>query len=173
MRRSLTIVVALHWTALFAALAVVAGLDAESGTRSVSLFLGAAAPLSADTAGSAGLSLAFALASALFLWLVATAALDGRAGGETRDVASVAIVPGVFLIGLLTVTAAVEPMPGVYASLAAMFAALLFTHLVIGASSTGEAAGEGRLAARAMAAQAAHRAMLPRLTGRPVSEAVA
>ena len=168
MRRSLTLIVALHCMAVFVVLAVVAGRDAEAGTRDLALALGGGG-LAADPVGATGLTLAFALLGILFTWMFATAAV---ARDWARDVSRLSTIPAMFVTALLAALSLADPATGGPAIFGAMLAALAATWIATGEGLSGGAradVADGRLVARQLAAQAAHRAMLPRMPGRPTA----
>jgi hypothetical protein len=168
MRQFLTLVIAVHWTAAFALLAGLAALDAETGSRAVLTYLGGAAGLPADSIGSTGLSLAFALVATLFLWVFVAAVVD-RNGADrtTEEVGRMAVISASLVVALLALTALAGTTGGFFPGLAAVFAALLCSQLVIVAEYR-KALDEEQInaAIRLMAVGAANRAMLSRLSGR-------
>jgi hypothetical protein len=168
MRQFLTLVIAVHWTAAFALLAGLAALDAETGSRAVLTYLGGAAGLPADTIGSTGLSLAFALVATLFLWVFVAAALDrDRADHTTEEVTRMAVISGSLVVALIALTAFAGTTAAFFPGLAAVFAALLCSQMAI-VSEHRKALSEEQInaAIRLMAVGAANRAMLSRLSGR-------
>jgi hypothetical protein len=125
----------------------------------------------ADTIGSTGLSLAFALVSSLFLWAFVTAAADrDPSDGTTEEIARLAVISGSMVVALLALTSFVGTGNAFFPALAAVLASLLCSFMAIVAErrrplSEQEIADAIRL----MAVGAANRAMLSRLSGRPAT----
>lgn len=169
MRQLLTLVIAFHWTAAFALLAGLAALDAEAGSRAVLSYLGGSANLPGHTVGSTGLSLAFALVSTLFLWAFVTAAVDrDPSDGTTEDTARLAVISGSMVVAILALTSLADTSQAFFPALAAVFASLLCSLMAIASERRQRAPSEEEIVAaiRLMAAGAANRAMLSRLSGR-------
>jgi len=183
MRYILTILIAFHWMAVFAMLAVVSTVDPEQGILPALRFLGAIPLDDAYHAGGGPLAagfLAFALAvgSLLFLWTLLTVSLgDGSFGGETEVVARRAFGCGVGVLSVLLIGGGMLAVSGLFLTSAVALAALLVSYLAVYAerwavsffSAPDDA--DLRAAVRVMAAGAAHSAMLSRLSGRAGSEA--
>lgn len=168
MRQFLTLVIAVHWSAAFALLAGLAALDAETGSRIALTYLGGAAGLPADTIGSTGLSLAFALVATLFLWVFVAAAVDRDSGDRsTEEVARMAVISGGVVVSMLALTSFAETTTVFFPALAAVFASLLCSLMAI-VLERRKTLNEDEIAAviRLMAVGAANRAMLSRLSGR-------
>lgn len=161
MRRSLTLVISLNWTALFAALSLLAVLDASSGGGMLAHALGGQAAVF-NGAGSTGMALAFALVASVFLWFAATSALVSETAA-LRDVAKHASIVGAFLSCAAALATVAEPAFGSIHAFGAMFIGILATAFVVGAWE--RAPDESRAVARSMAAGAAYGALMPRSRG--------
>jgi hypothetical protein len=182
MRYILTMLIAFHWMAVFAMLAVASMVDPEQGILPALRFLGAIPLEDSYYAGggplAAGfLALAFAVGSLLFLWTLLTVSLgDGVFGGETEAVARRAFGCGVGVLSVLLIGGGLLPVSGLFLTSAVALAALLVSYLAVYAerwavsffSAPDDA--DLRAAVRVMAAGAAHSAMLSRLSGRAGSE---
>lgn len=161
MRRSLTLVIALNWTALFAVLSAFSVLDASSGVGMLAHALGGQAA-HVDGFGSTGMALAFASVASVFLWFAATSALVGEATA-LREVAKQASIVGAFLSLAAALATVAEPSLGSVPAYGAMFAGILVTALMVGTWE--RVPDESRLVARSMAAGAAYGALMPRNRG--------
>jgi hypothetical protein len=90
MRHSLTLLIAFHWMAVFALVAMVSTLDPEHGILAALSLLGVAPTPDAFLSGGGPLaagcfSFAFAVAGVLFLWTLATAFFaDSFAFGDSE-----------------------------------------------------------------------------------------
>src|SRR5690606_30824475 len=85
MSRILSLFVSLHWTVIFTALALLAGLHGGENFAAVLAAIGIQFPLHAlmvPPALCALLAIAFGLVAVLFLWGLVTGALDRRANSE-------------------------------------------------------------------------------------------
>ncbi len=161
MRRSLTLVISLNWTALFSALSVLAVLDASSGGAMLAHALGGQAA-DVTVSGSAGMALAFALVASVFLWFAATTALVAEPAA-LRDVAKQASIVGAFLSFAAALATLAEPAVGSIQAFGAIFTGILVTAFVVGAWAP--VPDESRVVARSMAAGAAFGALMPRSRG--------
>jgi hypothetical protein len=178
MRHILTILIAFHWMAVFALMAVVSTLHPEHGIFAALSLLGAAPTPDATLSGGGPLvagffSFAFAVAGILFLWTLATAIFD--AGFPYRDhehVARLAFAGGIAVFSLLLAGAAVFSVPALFATGASVIAALLVSYVCVFAERLAASVfgtpsdADLRAAARLMAAGAAHGALLSRISGR-------
>ena len=178
MRHILTPLIAFHWMAVFALLAMVSTLDPEHGILAALKLLGAAPTPDAFFSGggfpAAGFfSFAFAVAGVLFLWTLATAFFSGSFPfGDTERVARLAFGAAIGSLSLLTVTAAAGQTGDLFVGSSIAVAALLVSYLAVFAErwavtilSTPDDT-DLRAAARVMAAGAAHTAMLGQFSGR-------
>jgi hypothetical protein len=183
MRHILTLLIAFHWMAVFALLAMVSALNPEHGILAALSFLGAAP--TPDAFGDGGLlatgffSFAFAVAGVLFLWTLATALFSGRFPyGDCERVARIAFGAGVGVFSLLLLCGVSPPIPGLFLTSAIAIAALLTSYLAVFAERwaetilTAPSDADLRAAARVMAAGAAHSAMLGHISGRTTPTAV-
>lgn len=182
MRHILTMLIAFHWMTVFAMLAIVSTVDPEHGIFAALRFLGAVPLPEAHEMGggplaAAFLAFVFAVASALFLWMLLTVSLgEGLFGGETEAVARRAFGSGVGVLSLLLIGGGLLPVSGLFVTSAVALAALLVSYLAVyaerWAASFFAAPDHADLhaAVRVMAAGAAHSAMLTRLSGRADTE---
>jgi hypothetical protein len=178
MRHVLTLLIAFHWTAVFALMAMVSTLDPEHGILAALNLLGAAPTPDAFISGGGPLaagffSFAFAVAGVLFLWTLATAFFSGASPlGDIERVARLAFAVAVGVLSLLMLTAAVERTTGVFATGLTALVALLVSYLAVFAERWAvtilavPSDSDLGAAARVMAAGAAHTALLGQLSGR-------
>lgn len=178
MRHILTIIIAFHWTAVFALLAVASMLNPEQGILAALSFLGASPTPDAFFSGggllAAGVfSFAFAVASVLFLWTLATALLgESFPFGGSEHVARLAFCAGIAAFSLFLLCGPFLAAPHLFLTSTIAVGALLASYLTIFAErwsvsvSAAPADSDLRAAARLMAAGAAHGALLSRISGR-------
>ena len=178
MRYILTMLIAFHWTSVFAMLAIVSTVEPEQGIFPALRLLGAThfhemGEASGGPLAAALLAFAFAVASLLFLWTLLTVALgDGFFGAQSEEVARRAFGCGVCVVTLLLIGGALLPVSGLFLTSGIALAALLSSYLAVYAErwavSFVSAPDDADLhaAVRVMAAGAAHSAMLTRLSGR-------
>lgn len=178
MRHILTQLIAFHWTAVFALLAIVSLLDPERGIFAALSFLGAAPTPDAYSTGGGPLmagfvSFAFTVAGVLFLWTLATAFFGGgQPHGGYETLSRLAFGAGVGAFSMLMLAGALFPVPDLFATSAVAIAALLISYLAVFAerwtmmTTSGPADADIRAATRLMAAGAAHSAMLGQISGR-------
>ena len=137
MRHILTMLIAFHWMAVFAMLAIVSTVDPEHGMLAALRFLGAvplpdASDLGGGPLAAAFLAVAFAVASVLFLWTLLTDRLgDGMFGSETEAVARRAFGCGIGVLSLLLIGGACCRCPGLFVTSAVALAALLASYLAV------------------------------------------
>jgi hypothetical protein len=179
MRHTLTLLIAFHWMAVFALLAMVSTLDPEHGILAALSLLGAAPTPDAFISGGGPLaagffSFAFAVASVTFLWTLATALFSGSSPfGGTERVARLAFGTAVGVFSVLTLSAAAERSSSLFLSGSIAIAALLVSYLAVFAERwavtilSAPSDSDLRAAARVMAAGAAHTALLGQISGRP------
>lgn len=179
MRHILTPLIAFHWMAVFALMAMVSTLDPEHGILAALNLLGAAPTPDAFFSGggraTAGFfSFAFAVAGVLFLWTLATAFFSGDAPfGDTEQVARLAFGAALGCFSLLTITAAAGEIGQLFVISCTAIGALLVSYLAVFAERWAVTIlstpndSDLRAAARVMAAGAAHTALLGQLSGRP------
>jgi hypothetical protein len=184
MSRILTLFVSLHWTAVFAALALLAGLDGGENFAAVLAAIGVQFP--ADTLSMpvpatlcAVLAVGFGIVAVLFLWTLVTGLFDRRVeGNEADEVARLAFggAVGVFTLVFLGCAATVEVI-GLYRSMALEMGALLASYLAICAERRMAVAAMARANdpagafVRTMALHAAHDSLIARLGGGRASKA--
>lgn len=178
MRHVLTQIIAFHWMAVFALLAIMSTLNPQQGIFAALTFLGAAPTPDAYAWGGGAVaagffSFAFAVASVLFLWTLATAFFGGIfPNGDFEPIARLAFGSGIFVVSLLLLGGASMPIPGLFVTSAIVIAALLASYLAVFAErwavsmNTAPNDSDLRAAARVMAAGAAHSAMLGAISGR-------
>jgi hypothetical protein len=178
MRHILTLLIAFHWMAVFALLAMVSALNPEHGILAALSFLGAAPTPDAFFSGGGLLatgffSFAFAVAGVLFLWTLATALFsEGFPYGDSERVARIAFSAAIGVFSLLLLCGVSPPIPGLFLTSAIAIAALLASYLAVFAERwaetilTAPSDADLRAAARVMAAGAAHSAMLGHISGR-------
>jgi len=172
MRLLLSSVLAIHWMAVFAMLAIVTTIAPARGSLSALELLGvhhSGVDFAGSEAFAAVLSLVFATVSALFLWTFLVAALEAGRSRDADEVARYAFTGGVFALTTLLLVGAVQDADGLFVSIGTLLAALLVSYLAIAAErmtavAPKEAGGQSR--AQMMALEAAHRASLSRLSGR-------
>src|SRR5262245_34865667 len=134
MRHILTLLIAFHWMAVFAFLAAVSALDPENGIYAALSLLGAAPTPDAFLSGggllATGLfSFAFAVASVLFLWTLATALFsEGFPYGDSERVARMAFGAAIGVFSLLLIAGMSRPVPGLFPVCAIAIAALLTSY---------------------------------------------
>lgn len=184
MRHILTLVIAFHWMAVFALLAIVSTLNPEHGILATLSFLGVAPTPDADLSGggpmAAGFfSFAFTVAGVLFLWTLATAFFRNAMPSDTADhIGRLAFGAGICAFSLLLLGGALFPVSGLFPVSAIAVAALLASYLAIFAERwsisllSARLASDFRAPARLMAAGAAHTALLERISGRTGMEAM-
>ncbi len=178
MRHVLTRIIAFHWMAVFALLAIVSVLNPEQGILAALTFLGAAptpdALLVDGGLWAAGFfSFAFAVASILFMWMLATAffATEPSGGGFDR-VARFAFGAGMSAFSLLLFGGATLPVTGLFPVSVLAIVALLASYLCVFAEHraismfTAPVDADLQAAIRLMATGAAHSAMLGHITRR-------
>lgn len=179
MNRILTLFVSLHWTIVFAALALLAGLHGGENFGAVLASIGIqfpvdALPMPVPAALCALLAVGFGIVGALFLWMFVTGAFDRRiADNEADEVARLAFggAVGIFTVVFVGCATASEAS-GLYRSVAVEMGALLVSYLavcaerrmVVAAAETREAESVGN-AARNMALHAVHDSLVARLAG--------
>jgi hypothetical protein len=178
MRHILTLLIAFHWMAVFALLAMVSALNPEHGILAALSFLGAAPTPDAFFSGGGLLatgffSFAFAVAGVLFLWTLATALFsEGFPYGDSERVARIAFSAAIGVFSLLLLCGVSPPIPGLFLTSAIAIAALLASYLAVFAERwaetilTAPSDADLRAAARVVAAGAAHSAMLGHISGR-------
>lgn len=183
MRHILTLLIAFHWMAVFAVLAVVSAFDPENGILAALSLLGAAPTPDAFLSGGGLLatgffSFAFAVAGVLFLWTLATALFsEGLPYGDCERVARIAFGAAIAVFSLLLISGMALPVPGLFPSCATGIAALLASYLAVVAERWAVTIlslptdADLRAAARVMAAGAAHSAMLGHISGRAKTQA--
>jgi hypothetical protein len=177
MGRILTLFVSLHWTAVFVALALLAGLNGGENFAAVLAAIGIqfpvdALPMPVPATLCALLAVGFSIVAVLFLWALVTGLLDRRAeGNEADEVARLAFggAVGVFTLVFLGCAMRAEAI-GIYRSMALEMAALLASYLAICAerrmavaAAAARASNPAGGAARTMALHAAHDSLLARL----------
>jgi hypothetical protein len=181
MRRILSLFLALHWMIVFAALAMLCGVDGQGGFTAVLHAVGLAVPsnlpyFAAGSAVSTGFASGFGLVAVLFLWTLLTALFDQEESGGMDDVARIAFGSAIGMITILFLVCAFASVQGFYGITALELAALAGSWLAI--------SGEKRLleqpalphgepvqsAARLMALGAAHNSLLRRLQGQILHE---
>ena len=181
MGRILTLFVSLHWTAVFAALALLAGLNGGENFAAVLAAIGIqfpaeALPMPVPAAFCALLAVGFGIVAVLFLWALVTGLLDRHAdGNEADEVARLAFGSAVGVLTLVFLGCAMRGEAiGIYRSIAIEMAALLASYLAVYAERRMASAAAARAgsrttgAARTMALHAAHDSLLARLgAGRP------
>lgn len=176
MRRFLTMVLAIHWTAAFAMLAVACTIDPASGFAAPLRFLGADVSGVEQDGGSeaaAFFAICFAVVAMLFFFALVEI-LFGIAAGERRRHPDFhkAFAAAAVALTLLLLAGAVERVPDLFATVESLLAASLASYLAIYAEwwarrEEAKSAGpRGRAAARLMALGAAHDTLLPGLAGR-------
>lgn len=179
MRRTLTSVISLYWAVAFALLAAASlRFTTIAQAAPAGQFQQILKPLAANELLATGFAAGSALVSAIFVWSVATSALE-RSGGwsGSDDVARTAFSSAVTLLAAVLVSAAFTPTEGVVSGISIQMAALAACYAAV--------VSEGRLARRfaqkrandrreaitQMALGAAHQSLLPRLfSGRPSGE---
>lgn len=167
MRSHLSSAVLLHWTVVFAGLALVCVSEAEGGLQAILELVG----LRETAAGGRGLGVSALLgsgsllAATLFFWAFLAQALGERGAAETARLAFTVAV--LMLTGLL-MAGALRQADGLLGSMALLLAALLASHLVIAAEGgrpAGASVEPGSSTAKLMAADAAHTSSLRRPPG--------
>jgi hypothetical protein len=178
MRHILTPLIAFHWLAVFALLAMVSTLDPEHGILAALSLLGAAPTPDAFFSGGGPLaagffSFAFAVAGVLFLWTLATAFFSGSFPfGDTERVARLAFGTAVGIFSVLTLSGASERIPDLFLTGSIAIVTLLASYLAVFAERwavtilSAPTDSDLRAAARVMAAGAAHTALLGQISGR-------
>jgi len=178
MRHILTLLVAFHWMAVFALLAIVSTLNPEHGILAALSFLGAAPTPDAYLSGGGPLvagffSFAFTVAGVLFLWTLATAFFsEGFPHGDAEGIARLAFGSGIGVFSFLLLGGALLSVSGLFVVSAIAVAALLASYLAVFAERWVVSIlsmpndSDLRAAARLMAAGAAHGALLSRISGR-------
>jgi hypothetical protein len=171
MSRILTLFLILHWAAVFSLLAALAVFGGDGGADGFSFF---GVPMSAGgdvyiasvPVLRAAVTLGFAFCAVLFWWAFVTlfVSSDGQAGDEVLRMAFAAASG---LMTLMLVVGAVKAPAGLFAAMAAHFAALIASYLAIrGEQQLGEqvdkSEDELRLAARVRAIDASQTARLSR-----------
>src|SRR5262245_44917886 len=131
MRHILTILIAFHWTMIFALLAVVSTLHPERGIFAALSFLGVAPTPDAYPSGGGPLvagffAFAFAVAGVLFLWALATVSFGEVFPYRDREgVIRLAFGAGIGAFSLLLLGGMLYPVSGLFLTGAAAMAALL------------------------------------------------
>ena len=162
MRSHLSSAVLLHWTVVFAGIALVCVLEAEGGLQAALDLLG----LREMAAGGRGLGISAVLgsgamlAAVLFFWAFLAQLLEEAGAAEATRLAftvAVLVLTGLLLLG------ATRQADGLLSAMALLLAALLTSHLVIAAESgrpAGASAEQSPSTAKLMAADAAHTSSL-------------
>jgi hypothetical protein len=176
MRHFLTSILAFHWAAAFAVLAMVCVSGGDTGAAGALNLVGVTLPgfggaPATGPAFAAFLSLAFAVVSVLFFWALLTT-FGGDRTGDDDQVIRMAFAAAACVLTLLLVVGAVQGAGGLFSVVSAHLSALMASYLAIYAerwsASLSDVPDEDdlRAAARVMAAGAAHSSMLSRLSGR-------
>lgn len=174
MRRFLFRVLALHWTAVFATLAVLCAINPRGGIGVPLRFLGveAAALDESGTEASTFFAVSFLFVAVLFLWVLIESllGLDGK-GSRGQGAARNAFAGAALAFTLLLGAAALEPAAGSFVTIECLLAAVLASYVAVGIEEAvpGEEhgpPGAGSGTARRMALGAAHASLLSALSGR-------
>ena len=174
MRLLLSPVLAFHWMAVFAMLAVVSTISPGRGTFAALEFLGVAMAdpaVQGSVRVSAVLSLGFMLAAALFLWTLIAAIFGVDRRAEAEEVSRYAFTAGVATLTALLMAGAVQQVEGLFAAIGTLLAALVVSYLAIiaerwSAAATAPAPVEEDTGIKTLALGAAHNALLSRISGR-------
>jgi hypothetical protein len=171
MRFVLSSVLAIHWMAIFAMLAIVSTAEPARGGLAAFELLGIAVThpgVSEHGELAAILTLGFALVTVLFLWTLLTS-FFGR-DAEAEEVSRFAFAGAVIALTALSVVGVVHGATGLFVTVGTLLVALVASYLAIFAerwlAMPDEHAAESVNDAKAMAAGAAHNAVLARLSGR-------
>jgi hypothetical protein len=171
MRFVLSSVLAIHWMAIFAMLAVVSTVEPARGGLAAFELLGitvAHSGISEHGELAAILTLGFALVTVLFLWTLLTS-FFGR-DAETEEVSRFAFAGAVIALTALSVVGVMHGASGLFVTIGTLLVALVVSYLAIFAerwsATPVEHAVDSSNDVKAMAAGAAHNAMLARLSGR-------
>ncbi|HEV7253420.1 MAG TPA: hypothetical protein VGN97_10030 [Mesorhizobium sp.] len=161
MRSHLSSAVLLHWTVLFAGLALVCVSEAEGGLQATLELL------SLRQTGTGGRSLGVSvvlgsgslLAATLFFWAFLAQAMEEAGAAET---ARLAFTVAVLMLTILLAVGVLRQAEGLLGSTALLLAAVLGSHIVIANERRGGVAPDepGPSAAKLMAADAAHTSSL-------------
>jgi hypothetical protein len=172
MRLLLTTVLAVHWMAVFAMLAIVMTIEPGRGSLAALELLGVGLndPFAAgSTSFAAFLSLGFFLVAALFLWALITA-LFGSASADAEEVSRLAYAGGAIALTSLLLAGAVQPVSGLFIAIGTLLGALTVSYLAVVGERLAIAAAPPAEAPvpefRSLASEAAHNAMLSALSGR-------
>ncbi len=174
MRPIISIVLPVHWMAVFLLMAILLS-SGPSGFAHLLGFLGvsdAAAVASFPEMGTALLGAGLGLVAATFLWLVVAAlAGDRRFPGAIEDVAGLAFGTAIVMVTIVFLVAAPYPLVGLLppatvlaAALAASYAAVQAERRAIKLHRPDRDVSQSK--ARTMAVGAAHLSMLSRVSGR-------
>lgn len=176
MRRFLILMLAIHWTIVFAMLAIVCAVDPQAGFAAPLRFLGADASGIEQNGGAraaAFFAVGFSVVAVLFAWAFAEMLFGSNESRFKRHpnfhqafgAAAVALT-------LLLMAGALHPVPGLFATLESLLAAGLASYLAVHAEWRARqdeplgASGRRRGAARLMALGAAHDSLLSGISGR-------
>ena len=172
MRQLLTPLLAFHWMAAFAVIAVVSTAGGDGGVLAAFGLMGAEAdgPALPAWAGSAAaflLAVGFSLVALLFLWTLA----DGVFGGGGAEISPLAFAAAIAMLTATMLYGATLPVTGLAPAITASLVALVLSYLTIAIERRLTAAkrreGEtAQLSARLLAADAARGFMLSHIAGR-------
>ena len=171
MSRILTLFLILHWAAVFSLLAALAvfGGDGADGFSffGVPMSAGGDIYVASVPVLRAAATLGLAVCAVLFWWSFVTMFVGGEGQSAADEVLRVAFAAASGLMTLMLVAGAIKAPSGLFAAMAAHFAALIASYLAIRAEQQlGEQAGKSeeelRLAARVRAIDASQTARLSR-----------
>lgn len=180
MRRFLTLMLAIHWTMVFAILAIVCAVEPQAGFAAPLRLLGAdASGIEQDggTQAATFFAIGFSTVAVLFLWAFAEMlfGLGKRGRGRQPDFHQ-AFAAAAIALTLLLLAGALHPVPGLFATIESLLAAGLASYVAMHAEWQARrdeplgATGRRRDAARLMALGAAHDSLRPGMPGRKTGE---
>ncbi|ARP65777.1 hypothetical protein A9K65_022360 [Mesorhizobium sp. WSM1497] len=178
MRQVLTSFLTLHWTIVFALLALIC-ID---GNRGVAAALGV---IGATIEGTrfvnldnfvvvAPLATALLVVAVLFFWAFVEALVNDATSPDADSVARIAFICASGVLSLIVIGGAAQGINGLFMAVAVQLAALLASYVAMLAErrSVVAASGEGEIhaVAHGMAKAAAHNSLLSLISGRTVSK---
>ncbi|AMY00376.1 hypothetical protein AB0V79_10485 [Mesorhizobium ciceri] len=180
MRQVLTSFLTLHWTIVFALLALIC-ID---GNRGVAAALGVIGATIESTrfvnldnfVVVAPLATALLVVAVLFFWAFVEALVNDATSPDTDSVARIAFICASGVLSLIVIGGAAQGINGLFMAVAVQLAALLASYVamlaerrsVVAAAASGE--GEIHAVAHGMAKAAAHNSLLSLISGRTVSK---